>query len=483
MVLAVLGGFLGVAVAWVGVRLLPVLSPEGLPRAWEIGLDGTVLLFTAAVSVLTGLVFGLAPLVRIKRADLASSLRDESRGSTGGRRQQRIRSILVVSEMAVALVLLIGAGILIRSFQAIQAVDLKVATEGVLTYEVHLPEARYPTGADRVRFYQEAFPRISALPGVEAVGATSWLPVQGRYHSWGVALLGDGEGEAQYVGADMRMIEGDYFDALDVDLVRGRLLGPEDVAAADSVTVINEALAQLLFGEEEAVGRVVLAAGTPRRVVGIVEDVPHDAFGTLSPKAYIPHPQFADNRNWALIQTVSFQGSAANVQRAIREELRAMDPNLVLFRPRTMDQLLGASLGSQRFSLVLMGAFAVMALALAALGIYGVLSYLVSQRGHEIGIRMALGAQGAHVRRMVIGRAMAMAGAGTVIGLALAFYLSRWLESMVFEVDVVDPLVFGGVALGLTATAWLAAFPSGVEGWGKGVGVPIRMTFCLLLPW
>jgi putative ABC transport system permease protein len=189
-----------------------------------------------------------------------------------------------------------------------------------------------------------------------------------------------------------------------------------------------------------------------------VEDIPHDAFGTASPKAYIPHPQFADDRNWALIQTVSFQGSAANVQRAIREELRSMDPNLVLFRPRTMEQLLGASLASQRFSLVLMGAFAAMALALAALGIYGVLSYLVSQRGHEIGIRMALGAQGAHVRRMVIGRALAMAGAGTVIGLALAVYLSRWLESMVFEVDVVDPVVFGGVVVGLTATAWLAAF-------------------------
>ena len=458
MVLAVLGGALGIAVAWVGVRLLPLLSPEGLPRAWEIGLDGTVLLFTGAVSALTGLVFGLAPLFRLRRANLALSLRDESRGSTGGRGQQRVRSVLVVSEVAVALVLLVGSGILIRSFQAIQDVDLKVATEGVLTYEVHLPEARYPTGSDRVRFYQEAFRRLAALPGVEAVGASSWLPVQGRYHSWGVARYGEGEGEGDFVGADMRMVEGDYFDAMGVDLIRGRTLGPQDLADADSVTVINESLAQLLFGEEEAVGRIVESAGGPRRVVGVVEDVPHDVFGEVSPKAYIPHPQFADNRNWALIQVVAFRGDPNDIQRAVREELGAMDPNLVLFRPRTMKDLQGANLASQRFSLVLMGVFAAMALTLAALGIYGVLSYLVSQRSHEIGIRMALGARGSHVRHMVIGRALAMAGAGIGIGLVLAYFLSRWLESMVFEVKVVDPLVFGGVAAGLAGIAWLAAF-------------------------
>ena len=458
MVLAVLGGALGIAIAWVGVRLLPALSPEGLPRVGEIGLDGTVLLFTVAVSVLTGLVFGLAPLFRLRRADLAKSLRDEGRGSTGGRQQQRIRSVLVVSEMAVALVLLIGSGILVRSFQAIQDVDLRVATEGVLTYEVHLPDARYPTGSDRVRFYQEAFPRIAGLPGVEAVGATSWLPVQGRYHSWGVSRLGEGGREGDFVGADMRMVEGDYFRAMGVDLTRGRPLDPRDLADADSVTVINQALAKLLFGEEEAVGRMVLAAGSPRRVVGVAEDTPHDALGALSPKAYIPHPQFADNRNWALIQVVAFRGDPNNIQRAVREELEAMDPNLVLFRPRTMGELLGANLASQRFSLVLMGVFAAMALALAALGIYGVLSYMVSERSHEIGIRMALGAQGPTVRRMVIGRAMAMAGAGIGIGLALALYLSRWLESMVFQVEVADPMVFGAVALGLGVMAWVAAF-------------------------
>ncbi len=458
MVLAALGGALGIAVAWLGVRLLSVLSPEGLPRVAEIGLDGTVLLFTAVVSVLTGLVFGLVPLLRVRRANLAKSLRDEGRGSIGGKHQQRIRSLLVVSEMAVALILLVGSGILIRSFRAIQNVDLRVATEGVLTFEVHLPDARYPTGLDRVRFYQEAFPRIAALPGVEEVGATSWLPVKGRYHSWGVARHGEGEGEGDYVGADMRMVEGDYFKAMGVDLIRGRLLGPQDLAEADSVTVINQALAQLLFGEEDAVGQVVLAAGSPRRVVGVVEDTPHDVFGALSPKAYIPHPQFADDRNWALIQVVAFRGDSNNVQRIIRQELEAMDPNLVLFKPQTMGEILGGNLASQRFSLVLMSLFSAMALALAALGIYGVLSYLVSQRSHEIGIRMALGAQGLNVRRMVMGKAMAMAGAGIGIGLVLALYLSRWLESMVFEVEVMDTAVFGGVALGLAATAWLAAF-------------------------
>ncbi len=458
LVLATLGGLLGVGFALIGVRLLPVFSPEGLPRVWEIGLDGTVLLFTAAVSVLTGLLFGLAPLFRLQKADLAQSLRDESRGSTGGRSQQTIRSIMVVAEMAVALVLLVGAGILIRSFQAIQDVDLRVATEGVLTYEVHLPEARYPSGADRTRFYRETFARIAALPGIEEVGATSWLPVQGRYHSWGVSVFGEGEGQGNSAGADMRMVEGDYFQAMGVDVIRGRLLGPQDGAEADSVLVINEALSQLLFGEGSAVGRRVRAAGGVRTVVGIVEDVPHDVFGAISPKAYIPHPQFADNRNWALIQVVRFRGNPDSVRQTITEELKRTDPNLVVFRARTMSDLLEVSLASQRFSLVLMGGFAVMALALAALGIYGVLSYLVSQRSHEIGIRMALGAQGPDVRRMVIGRALAMAGIGTAFGLAAALFLTRWLESMVFEVNVLDPMVYGAVALGLAVTAWLAAF-------------------------
>jgi len=458
MVLAVLGGLLGVGVAWAGVKLLMALSPEGLPRITEVGVDGTVLIFTAVIAVLTGLVFGLTPLLRLGRLNLAGSLRDESRGSTGGRTQQRLRSVLVVSEMAVALVLLVGAGVLLRSFQAIQGVDLKVATEGVLTYEIHLPQGRYPDGGARAQFYEDFFPRVAALPGVEAVGATSWLPIQGRYHTWGVTPIGENEEPGEWVSADMRIVEGDYFQALDIDLVRGRYLGNEDRAGADSVMVINQEMAGLVFGEGDPIGAVLVSAGGARRVVGVVEDIPHDPFGGMAPQAFIPHPQFADNRNWALIQTVAFRGDPASLQRSIREVLTSQDPNLVLFRPQTMERILSETIASQRFSMVLMGVFACMALALAALGIYGVLSYLVTQRSHEIGIRMALGAEGNHVRRMVIGRAMGMAGVGIAIGLLAAFYLSRWLESMVFEVRVVDPVIFAAVALGLAVTAWVAAF-------------------------
>ena len=205
-------------------------------------------------------------------------------------------------------------------------------------------------------------------------------------------------------------------------------------------------------------GKVLYAAGSPRRVVGVVEDVPHDAVGTASPKTYIHHNQFADNRNWALIQTVAFQGDAGDMVSTIREELRRVDPNLVLFRVRTMENVLGGEIATERFSMVLMGIFSILALLLAAVGIYGVLSYLVSQRRHEIGIRMALGAEHKNVRGLVVKQGMLLAGVGVVVGAVVALFLGRWLQSIVFQVEVTDPLVFGLVAMGLILTTWLAAY-------------------------
>jgi predicted permease len=458
LVLAFLGGLLGLGLAWAGLEVLVSLAPQGLPRVSEIGLNRTVLLFTLSVSALTGLVFGMAPTLRLSRPNLAEDLREGDRGSTVGKGQHRLRSVLVVSEVAVALVLLVGAGILLRSFEAIRAVDLAIQPEGVLTYEVHLPDSRYPTGEDRVQFYEALFPRIRSLPGVSAVGATSWLPVQGRYHDWGISRMEGGETVGDWNASDMRMVAGDYFEALDIDLLQGRLLGPQDRANADPVCLINRFIQERDFPEEDPVGKVLYAAGGPRTVVGVVENVPHDPFGSVSPQTYIPHDQFAGNRNWALIQAVAFQGDPDSLVPSVREELRAVDPNLVLFRVRSMEDLLATGLGRQRFSTLLMGVFAGMALLLAAVGIYGVLSYLVSQRGHEIGIRMALGADPGDVRWLVIRQGMMLAGVGITVGVVLAGYLSRFLQSLAFEARLADPLVFGGVAVGLALTALLAAY-------------------------
>lgn len=458
LVLALLGGVLGLGLAWAGIEILLRLAPEGLPRIDEIGLSRAVLLFTLAVSLLTGLIFGLAPTLRLSRPDLAGDLREGDRGSTVGRGQQRFRSILVISEVAVALVLLVGAGILMRSFEAIRNVDLAIRPEGVLTFEVHLPDSRYPTGEDRIQFYEALFPRIRALPGVSAVGATSWLPAQGRYHDWGVSRMEGGEIVGEWNGSDMRMVAGDYFEVMDIDLLRGRLLGPDDRAGTDPVCVINRFIQERDFPGEDPVGKLLYAAGEARTVVGVVENVPHDPFGAVSPQVYVRHDQFAGNRNWALIQAVSFEGDPGSLVSSVREELRVVDPNLVLFRVRSMEDLLVDGVARQRFSMLLMGIFAGMALLLAAVGIYGVLSYLVSQRGHEIGIRMALGAEPGDVRWLVVRQGMVLAGAGISVGIVSAAYLSRFLRSLVFEARLADPLVFGGVALGLGLTAFLAAY-------------------------
>lgn len=458
MVLAFLGGLLGLGLAWGGIRVLTAMAPEGLPRLHEIGMDQTVLLFTLAVALLTGLAFGLAPTIRLSSPNLARDLRDGDRGSTGGKRQSRLRSVLVVSEVAVALVLLVGAGVLIRSFREIQTVDLAMEPQGVLTFEVHLPGARYPEGPDRIGFYRSFFPRVEALPGVRAVGSTSWLPSQGRYHIWGFRRVGSHDPEADWTSTDVRVVDGEYFRAMGIDLVRGRLPGAEDGEDTDPVVIINQLIADQYFGDDEPVGSTLLVANEERRIIGVVENIPFDPFGEISPKVYILHDQYAGNRNWAMIQTVATRGNPEALVPALREVLRSVDPNLVLFRVRTMEDLLSASISQQRFSLTLMLVFAGMALLLAALGIYGVLSYLVSQRRHEIGIRMALGARRANVRRLVVGQGMMMAGAGILVGLAAAIYLSRWLRALVFQVEVTDPWVFGFVAAALAATAWLAAY-------------------------
>jgi putative ABC transport system permease protein len=459
MLLSLLGGGFGLILAWAGVQGLVRLGPEGLPRVGEIGLDPSVLLFTLTVSMATGLVLGLTPILRASSQDLTRDLREMGRTGTGGRSYSRLRSALVVAEVAVALVLLVGAATLIRSFQAIRAVDLKVETEGILTYEVHLPTSRYPDGQSREAFYRDFFPRVASLTGVEAVGAISWLPVNGGYNNWSVTRPDVAE-DSDYRGmqADIRVVAGDYFEALAVDLVSGRYLDDKDDPGNRNAVVVNELFRDQLFQGEEVLGKLIRVGGQEWAVVGVVENVPQDAFGETAPKLYLPHAQFADDRNWPLTQTLSCRGDQGSLISRLREELDAVDPNLVLFRVRPLETVLGAALVQQRFSLLLMEAFAGLALLLATVGIYGVLSYLVSQRKHEIGVRIALGAGAGAVRRMVMKQGLVLSGIGVVLGLGSALYLSRWLQVLVFEIEVVEPWMFCAVALGLGGVAGAASY-------------------------
>ncbi len=461
VMLAALGGFAGFLLAVFGVRLLLAMGPDALPRIEELGIDRTVLLFTMAASLLTGLLFGSAPALQFSRPDLERALRESERGQSTSRRHRRLHSALVVAEVAVALILLVGAGLLIRSFAALQEVELGVRPDNVLTYEVHLPDSAYGEADQRVAFYDDFFDRVRALPGVDVVGSASYLPTEGQYHIWGVRRTDVPEdtelGDWQL--ANIRVVDGDFLEVMRIPLLRGRLLQETDRADSPYVILVNQLFADRYIPDRDPLGVPVRAGGEENReIIGIVGDTALTPNGNTEPIVYIPHNQFADDRNWAMIQAVRTGAAPETLAGQIRAELRDVDPDLVLYKVRTMDGVVAAGVSPARFSMTLMGVFAGLALVLAAVGIYGVLSYAVNQRTHEIGIRMALGAERSSVRRMVVGQGLLLAFAGILLGLAGAYALSGWLSSLVFEVQVTDPWVFSAVVVILTVVATLAGY-------------------------
>ncbi|MEK6253399.1 MAG: ABC transporter permease [Gemmatimonadales bacterium] len=456
LLVATLAGLAGLVVAHLGVRFLLSISPEAVARWQEVGIDGRLLLFAGLVTVLTALLFGLIPALRGSRVDLTSDLREGSRGMAGGKRSTRVRAALVATQVALALVLLIGAGILIKSFAALQGQDYGFDSSDLLTFEVHLPEARYEDPVLRVDFHQRFHEKLRSISGVESVAATSWLPAAGAYHDWGYRYE-DADGELQWEGAQMRIIEGDYFETMGIPLRAGRTFNAGDGDDSPPVMVISETVAGIAFPDRDAVGQQFYSADTLRTVVGVVPDVAFDARGSRRSKIYIPHTEYGDDRNWALVQVVKTNAGLGLLPQ-VRRELDAIDPELVIYRARTMEQVLGRHMESERFALTLMGIFSGVALLLAAIGVYGILSYSVSQRTREFGIRMALGATTGAVRRRVLGQGAILAGFGLLTGLLGAFWLSKLLQSMVFGVSVTDPAIFGLVTLILALVALAAGY-------------------------
>jgi predicted permease len=368
---------------------------------------------------------------------------------------------LVIAEVSVALILLVGAGLLIKSFAALQNVELGLRADNVLTYEVHLPTSTYGEGERRVAFYARFFDRVRALPGVEAIGSASYLPTEGQYHIWGIHRPDVPEDSelADWQLANIRVVDGDFFDALQIPLLRGRVSQATDRADTPLVVVVNQIFADRYVPDRDPLGVPIQVGGDQIwEIVGIVGDTALTPDGGTHPVVYIPHNQFADDRNWAMIQTVRTHMAPEALAGQIRAELRQVDADLVLYKVRTMDTVVSAGVSPARFSMTLMGVFAGLALLLAAVGIYGVLSYAVNQRTHEIGIRMALGAERSMVRRMVVGQGLTLAVAGILLGLVGAYALSGWLSSLVFEVQVTDPWVFAGVVGILALVAGLAGY-------------------------
>jgi putative ABC transport system permease protein len=458
LVLSLAGGALGLLVAAWGVRLISSFVPADIPRFSETGLDPTVLAFTLAASVLTGLVFGLAPALSASKLDLNESLKEGGRGATGGRARNRVRSLLIVSEVALSLVLLVGAGLLVKSFLKLRNTDPGFNPENVLTASISLPSAQYSEDARIAQFYRQAIERVSQLPGVESVGAITPLPLSDNGMS---ITFYPKDGPPPRPGEELvsaaRVASPDYFRTMGVPVVEGRAFSDADRADTQKVVIINQTLARKFFPGADPLGRQLHLGlnDLDAVIVGVVGDVRHQTLDKeAGPEFYVPFAQVPFGDMSLVVRTRT--DDPAGLSAPLRGAVQAVDKDIPLFKLQTMRSLIGHSVARQRFSMTLIAVFAGLALALAMAGIFSVMSFLVAQRTHEIGIRMALGAQRRDILRMVVSHAMRLALVGVVVGLLAAFALTREMASLLYQVSTTDPLIFGGIAA-LLALVALAA--------------------------
>jgi putative ABC transport system permease protein len=459
VLLAVAGGLAGWLLAVWGLELILALNPNGITRQHEISLDSQVFIFTLTVSVITGVLFGLAPALAATKTDLVAALKESARGTSAGVGRNRLRQALVVAEVALALVVLIGAGLLVGSFARLIAVQPGFNPNNLLTFWVTLTSESYGTVAKNVRFIKELTARLEALPGVEGVAISDDFPIQGTDTHAYPEIEGRGTAPEQRTLVGRHVINPRYFEALGVRLVKGRVLTERDDASAPPVVVINEALAQRIWPNEEALGRRLRFGGPSEpwsEVVGIVANVKHDGLHLDdSPHGYSSHLQ----QPWPFLAVaVRSPLEQAALLAAVRQVVEQIDPNLPLVEPRSMQERMGQVLAARRLTLVLFSLFAIVALLLAALGLYGVLAYSVTQRKHELGIRLALGATAQDVLRLIVGQGMKLVLLGIALGLVGALALNRLIEKLLFGVHATDPLTFAVVALLLAAVALLVCY-------------------------
>jgi predicted permease len=479
LILGFAGGLLGLLLAYWGVGALRALAPANTPRMDEVHIDPVVLAFTFGVSLLTGLVFGLAPAWQVARTDLRETLNEAGRGTSAAGASLNLRAALVVSELALAVLLLVGAGLLIRSFNRLVDVSPGFQTQHLLTMELTLPEKTYPDGAPVQNFYRQLVASVETVPGIQAAGAVSQMPLTDSYTS-GSVFFEDTSipdipklpelGNLPYMEIDQRAATPEYFQAMEIPLVRGRLLGDADDASAALVAVVDTNFARRFWPDREALGQRVaidtipnVKPGAPRwrTIVGVVGHVKHYSLDVEGrEQIYFPHRQplygvFAP-RDMTLAVRTSLD--PASVTSAIREQVLAIDKGLPLYNIATMDQLVANSVAQPRLNLSLLVAFALLALALAAVGVYGVMAYAVTQRTQEFGIRMALGASPADVLKQVFREGGRLAAWGLGLGLIAALALTRLMASMLYGVKPSDPLSLGVAAALLAVVAFAACY-------------------------
>lgn len=458
VLLALMGGLLGVALAYWGVQLLIGFGPDNIPRLSEITIDPRVLGFTFAVSLLTGVLFGLIPAIQASRPDLNDALKEGSRGSTGGR-SGTFRNLFVIAEVSLALVLLIGAGLMIRSFARLQSVETGFNPESVLTMRAQLPGKKYAEEHQIVDFFKQAQTRIAALPGVQAVGAISYLPLTGLASRDSFKIPGQPPpAPGQEPAVEVRVVTPTYFQAMGIPLLKGRLLNERDVKES-RVLLINETLAKRYFPNIDPVGKqleVSWDGSGPDEIVGIVGDIHEGALEKEpEPAIYWAHPR-EPYAGMALV--VRTAGDAARFQTAIQKEIRAIDPEQPIADVRTMKEVISRSIARPRFNTLLLTIFAGVALVLASVGLYGVMNYSATQRIHEVGIRMALGATRSDIMRLVVGNGMLLTFIGIGLGVAVSLGLTRVMASLLFGITATDLPTFLGVSGVLVGVALIANY-------------------------
>jgi putative ABC transport system permease protein len=464
-ILAIIGGGLGLLLALWGVEFLVALSPASIPRINEISLDARVVAVTIGVSLLTGLLFGLAPAMQFSKPDLNETLKDVGRSSTDGRHRQRLRGLLVISELALSIVLLAGAGLMIKSFIKVQGANPGFDTENLLTMRLSLPRSKYSDFNQQTRFFQELIERIQAQPGVQSTAAINALPLSGSTGDRSFKIEGrtPAPGEA---GPDeeLRFISFGYFSAMGISLFRGRDFTERDNSGAPRVVIVNQALADRYWSGDDALGKRIaysgLGEGKPNwcEIVGVVSNVKHTGPDIpAKPEVYLPYlqPLFstATSTIGPMYLVIRSATPPANLTPAIRGAIASIDANQPVSNVKTMSERLNGALAQRRFNMLLLDIFAGVALLLASIGIYGVMSFAVTQRTRELGIRMALGASASNLLRLILGQGMALALIGVIGGLAASFVLTSLINSLLYEVSATDPLTFFAVSVILIAVA------------------------------
>jgi putative ABC transport system permease protein len=460
LIFSLAAGALGLILAIWGLDVLVALSPQEIPRLDQIRIDGRVLAFTLVISLLTGFIFGLAPAIQASKPDLNESLKEGGRGSTTGVHGTRIRGLLVASEIALSLVLLIGAGLMIRSFQRLQEFNLGFNPDRLLTLNVQLSGSEYRQGERVISFFDQLLQRIESLPGVEAAGAVSSVFLSKTPNSTTFSLEGKPDPPpAEDIEVPFDSISPNYFRVMGIPLLKGREFDHRDVRAAPGVVIINDTFARRFFPGEDPIGKKFKYRGDSNpwlTIVGVVADMRRTGFDSeVRPETFLP---YAQDPSGGLTIIVRASSDPSSLVAAVRSQVSEIDASQAIYGVKTMDQWLGEMISQRRFNMLLLAIFAGVALILAAVGIYGVISYSVTQRTHEIGVRIALGAARRDVMRLVVGQAAKLTAVGLGAGLVAAFALTRLMTSLLYGVSATDPVTFAIIPVVLAAIALVSSY-------------------------